>query len=180
MSKDKTNTKKKQDMPANPPFRVGEKVGRHVGPCVKPGEKVGMHVDLQAGEKENAFSMHLEAPPIVFQRAKELRERETESEQLLWEELKGKKLGGYKFRRQHPVMKYVLDFYCHQCKLAVELDGEYHDTMEQKELDKLRTKHMNDFGIEVIRFSNGAVERNIEKVKNEILEVIKTKMQELT
>jgi very-short-patch-repair endonuclease len=77
-------------------------------------------------------------------------------------------------------MKYVLDFYCHQCKLAVELDGEYHDTMEQKELDKLRTKHMNDFGIEVIRFSNGAVERNIEKVKNEILEVIKTKMQELT
>ena len=136
------------DMHAKPPFRVGAKVG-----------------------------MHIDAPPIIFQRAKELRQRETNAEKILWEELKGKKLDGFKFRRQHPMMNYILDFYCYQYKLAIELDGNYHFTEEQKELDRLRSLAIENYGITVMRFTNTEVEKKIESVKKETQLAIKTKME---
>lgn len=61
-------------------------------------------------------------------RRKELRNNPTKTEKILWAFLKGKKLSGYKFRRQYGVGKYIVDFYCPQMKLAIELDGEMHDS----------------------------------------------------
>ena len=72
-----------------------------------------------------------------FEYARENRMKSTPAEEQLWTELKNKKLKGLKFRRQHPVGIFILDFYCHSAKLAIELDGGYHLSVEQKEYDML-------------------------------------------
>jgi very-short-patch-repair endonuclease len=113
-------------------------------------------------------SMFYGAPPHIFDKAKELRNNMTEAEEILWEHLKKKQLGGFKFRRQHPVFEFIADFYCHQAKLVVELDGEYHNSDEQKYSDKERTKMMNEFGINVVRFYNNQVINNTNNVLNTI------------
>jgi len=113
--------------------------------------------------------MYFGASAEIFRRAKELRGRMTKTEKMLWEELRGKKLGGYKFRNQHPVAKFILDFYCHSKKLGIEIDGEVHNMKRQKFYDEDRTEILNDFGIKILRFTNKEVEQDIEKVKKEIL-----------
>jgi very-short-patch-repair endonuclease len=85
-------------------------------------------------------------------------------------------LCGYKFRRQHPLLNYVPDFYCHQLKLVVEIDGEYHQTVEQKKLDKERTVNIEFQGLDVIRFTNDEVLTDINIVLNKIKEFIQLKL----
>jgi len=118
--------------------------------------------------------MHKNASPFIFERAKNLRERETKSEKHLWEYLKKKKLEGFKFRRQHPISKYILDFYCHEKKLVIELDGSYHETKEQQLKDIKRTKALKEMGLKVIRFKNKEVLENTEfvlwEIRNKLLE----------
>lgn len=96
----------------------------------------------------------------------------TEAEHLLWEALRNKQLDGFKFRRQHPVSKYVLDFYCHQAKLAIELDGGYHEDSVQQLYDADRTANLTELGIEVIRFQNDNVMENLDEVLDDILEEV--------
>ena len=84
-----------------------------------------------------------------------LREDMTPAEQALWEALRGKRLNGLKFRRQHPVEQFILDFYCPLHKLAVELDGGIHET--HGEQDATRTAHLAAHGCSVIRFRNEEV-----------------------
>lgn len=128
---------------------------------------------MSEDEIENTDNdMHIGARPIIFTRAVSLRNRMTPSESLLWEELRNKKLGGHKFRRQHPVLKYILDFYCHKYKLAIELDGSIHDTPEQIEKDKKRSLDLERKGLTVLRFRNSEIEPNIQKVKSAILSKI--------
>lgn len=98
--------------------------------------------------------MHQDAPPRLFSFAKENRYKPTHAEVLLWEALKDKQLGQHKFRRQHPVGRFILDFYCHARRLAVELDGGYHDDPHQKAHDQLRTAELARLGIREIRFRN--------------------------
>lgn len=107
------------------------------------------------------------ASPEIFRRAKELRLHLTPSEALLWERLR-EGINGYKFRRQHPLYKFIADFYCHNAKLVVEIDGEIHNNIEQYENDLGRTTEIEKFGIKVIRFTNKEVQENIEKVICEI------------
>ena len=83
-------------------------------------------------------------------RARELRHAPTRAEDLLWNYLRGWKLA--KFRRQHPVDRFILDFYCASAKLCVEMDGGVHDA--QQERDAIRTEFLNARGIRVIRFRN--------------------------
>jgi very-short-patch-repair endonuclease len=90
--------------------------------------------------------MHDGATPKVFKNAAKLRENMTQSEIRLWEYLKTKPFG-YKFRRQHPIAGYVLDFYCHKLRLSIEVDGGYHLKKEQKEKDIERTAYLNSVGI---------------------------------
>lgn len=109
------------------------------------------------------------AKPQTFAKAKNLRLRMTFAEKKLWEELKSKKLQNYKFRRQHPILNFIADFYCHELFLIIEVDGKYHNTIEQKEYDKQREELLNFQEIEVLRFTNEEVLNSIEIVKQQIL-----------
>ena len=101
-------------------------------------------------------------------RRKRLRRKLTVAEATLWALLKSKTLDGRKFRRQHGVGKYVLDFYCPSERLAIELDGEQHFTDEGMEYDQDRTDYLNTYNIKVIRFENDEVFHSPEGVLAEI------------
>ena len=92
----------------------------------------------------------------------------TKAEIALWSKIKNSQLCGYKFRRQHSVGAYILDFYCPKAFLAIELDGSSHDTDQKYISDNNRTSYLNMLGIKVIRFENAAVIINIETILNEI------------
>src|SRR5947209_7485191 len=90
--------------------------------------------------------------PDVDGAARKLRRRLTPTEQTLWAALSGRKLDGLKFRCQHPVGWFVLDFYCPRCKLVVEVDGDIHDEPESVVHDELRTHQLVAYGYRVLRF----------------------------
>lgn len=113
-------------------------------------------------------SMWKGAPQEIFLKAKELRKNMTTAEIMLWNVLKGNKLGGHKFRRQHPLGIYIVDFYNHKKKLAIELDGGYHETDEQKQKDLERETFLKFNDLHVIRFSNEIVITNLATVLDEI------------
>jgi very-short-patch-repair endonuclease len=117
-------------------------------------------------------AMFYGASPFIFEKARELRKSMTESEQLLWQHLKKRQLNGYKFRRQHPMAKFIADFYCHSVKLVIEVDGGIHRIKDRKEYDILRTNELDQLGVTVIRFTNEEVENNIELVLKKIAAVI--------
>lgn len=118
--------------------------------------------------------MHHAATPEIFRNAEALRNQMTEAERVLWEALRERRLDGLKFRRQHPANKFVLDFYCHQAKLAIELDGQYHEDKAQQFYDADRTINLDELGIKVIRFQNEEVLENLDEVLVKIRgEVIK-------
>ena len=104
----------------------------------------------------------------TFEFAKELRKRETDAEKLLWKHLRNRKCAGLKFRRQHPVKEFIIDFYCHELLLGIEIDGSVHDTDEAKEYDINRQAEIENLGILIIRFSNQQVLNSILKVLEEI------------
>lgn len=114
------------------------------------------------------LGMHAGAKPEIFIFARKLRVTMTPEEKILWEFLRLKPLG-FKFRRQHPFSRYILDFYCHRARLSIELDGKYHNLPDQKTRDNLRTKTIQEFGVKEIRFTNEEVNEDIETVKITIL-----------
>jgi very-short-patch-repair endonuclease len=105
---------------------------------------------------------------------RQLRNDGTSAEAFLWRYLKNKHLSGRKFRRQHSVGNYILDFYCPKEKLAIELDGEIHNDLSIEEYDWQRTKILETFNITVLRFDNETVFENIENVIEEIQRNFKT------
>ena len=111
--------------------------------------------------------MHDGATPSVFRNARKLRETMTEPELKLWDYLKTKP-GGFKFRRQHPIAGFVLDFYCHKLRLSIEIDGGYHLKKEQREKDKERTEYLHSVGITEIRYTNDQVSKNFSMVITDI------------
>ena len=108
----------------------------------------------------------------TFRKARILRENMTEPEKKLWERLSKNQIEGLKFRRQHPILFYIADFYCHALHLIIEIDGGYHDTIEQKVKDDERTEHLKSNGITLIRFSNEEVLNNMDGVIEEIIRII--------
>jgi len=109
------------------------------------------------------------ASPETFKKSHYLRDNMTRAEELLWENLKTKKLNNYKFRRQHPILSYITDFYCHELRLVIEIDGGYHNDIEQVEYDKKRTDILNFNGIKIIRFTNNEVINDSQLVLHKIL-----------
>jgi len=122
-------------------------------------------------KKDTDNTMFYGASPTIFKYAEELRKNQTPSEEILWDELKGKKLG-VKFRRQHPINNYIADFYCHKLRLVIEIDGGYHTESEQKNYDKFRSDDLKEFGILVIRFANDKIISELENV----IDVIKQRI----
>lgn len=113
--------------------------------------------------------MHHNASPEIFRRARELRLRLTPAEALLWERIRANRLNNLHFRRQHPVSKYILDFYCHQYSFGIELDGEIHDQSDQKVRDLARQEDLEALGIHILRFKNHFVIQETEEVLRLIL-----------
>jgi very-short-patch-repair endonuclease len=110
-------------------------------------------VDLyQNNEMER--SLYYNATLETFEKAKALRSNMTRAEVLVWKKIKNRQLSGFKFRRQHPIDKFIADFYCHKVRLVVEIDGPVHNTDDQKEYDIGRTSELERYGIQVIRFTN--------------------------
>ena len=101
-----------------------------------------------------------------------LRHNMTLSEILLWKKLKDRTIFQTKFRKQHPIGMFIVDFYCHEYKLVIEVDGEIHNNEELNEYDSGRTAELNKFGIIVIRFTNDEVIYHIDSVITRILGVI--------
>ncbi|MBI5936432.1 MAG: YgiQ family radical SAM protein [Betaproteobacteria bacterium] len=109
-------------------------------------------------------------PTDILAHARELRSHQTDAEHLLWEVLRAKRFLGLKFRRQHPIGRYILDFYCDELKLAIELDGGQH--AEQQTYDAERTRYLEQQGIHVLRYSNNDVLAQTEAVLEAIYQEI--------
>ncbi|MFD2203176.1 endonuclease domain-containing protein [Shivajiella indica] len=116
------------------------------------------------------------ASPLVLERARELRKKMTHSESLFWNEVSNKNFLGFKFRRQHPIGNFIVDFYCHELKLVIEIDGDIHESNDSKEYDEGRTYELEELGLQVLRFQNEEVEKEMEKV----LFVLRSKVISLT
>ena len=100
---------------------------------------------------------------LLKEYAKSNREEMTESEKVLWNTLRDN-IQGYRFRRQHAIGQYIADFVCLPARLVIEVDGGYHQSPEQQEMDNIRTNYLKEKGFHVVRFSNEEVSTNIKGV----------------
>ena len=117
-------------------------------------------------------TMFYGAKPEIFEKAATLRNNMTVAEKILWKKLKDRNLFPSKFRRQHPIDIFIVDFYCHNAKLVVELDGKYHLKREQREYDIGRSAEIESWGLKIIRFANEEVINNSDNVVLQIQQVI--------
>jgi len=124
-----------------------------------------------------ATSMHYGASKEIFQIAERLRKEMTDSEKIIWERVCKNQLG-IRIRRQHPIWKFIADFYCHELKLVIEIDGGIHIRKENREYDISREITLKDFGLKIIRFTNEQAVNETDWVVNEIkskIELLKKK-----
>ncbi len=104
------------------------------------------------------------ASPEIFRRAKLLRSNMTKAEKALWQRLRGNRFNDLHFYRQHPISKFIVDFYCHTILLVIELDGGVHNKIEVAERDENREFELKSLGLRVIRFKNEDILNNIDSV----------------
>ncbi len=121
---------------------------------------------------ESKFQMYYGSNQNIQSNAKDLRKQETKAEENLWNYLKNRQILGLKFRRQHPKDIFIADFYCHEKRLVIEVDGEIHNTPDNKIYDLNRTDELNNHNIKVIRFTNHQVINNVKEVISEIKKFI--------
>ena len=124
-------------------------------------------------EPSNLKSPFISVSNDLLKKARELRQNLTGAEELLWEILRNRQLNNLKFRRQHPLEEgYILDFYCHEANLGIELDGGYHSQKQQKNYDTVRSMDIGlAYGIKIIRFTNEDILNNTDFVLNEIVTI---------
>ncbi|MFC1480820.1 endonuclease domain-containing protein [Candidatus Neomarinimicrobiota bacterium] len=122
------------------------------------------------GEKpQSHFGDHYKSK-VVTQTSRILRQDATKSENMLWEALRNRQLAGLKFRRQHQIASSVLDFYCHEKRLAVEVDGGYHLQQDIHAKDRYRQELIENYGITFFRCTSTDVEENLARVLEQILD----------
>jgi very-short-patch-repair endonuclease len=119
-----------------------------------------------------------ETQRALITRAREMRKNPTKAEVLLWEKLRRRRLGGYKFRRQQVIGIFIVDFYCPSAKVIVEVDGEIH--LQQKETDRVRDYHLGSLGYEVLRFRNQDVFDQLGEVLETILGICSQRDAEMS
>lgn len=124
-------------------------------------------------ENKNLDSMHFGADAFSFKMAELLRQNMTLAEKILWEELKGKKLDGLKFRRQHSIGRFIVDFYCHQYRLVIELDGKIHLKTVIKLNDLNREEELKEHELKILRFENDEILNELPIVLDKIRLFIK-------
>lgn len=109
--------------------------------------------------------------PQLLEFAKAMRSNATDAEHLMWQLLRAKRFMNLKFRRQHVIAPYIVDFYCHELGLVIELDGSQHGTYDGKEYDAERTKFLEALGLKVVRYWNHDVLKNTESVLGDLWNV---------
>ena len=114
--------------------------------------------------------MKIHYDPKLKQLSRDLRKNSTLSEVLFWNQVKGRKIKGYQFMRQKPMINYIVDFYCSKLKLVVEIDGDSHIGKEEE--DDNRQSKIEALGIKFLRFSDPDVKKNINGVILELLNKI--------
>ena len=115
-------------------------------------------------------NLHKGASPHLFRYARQNRKAQTEGEKVLWEKLRNRRLGGFKFRRQHPIAGFIADFFCLECSLIVEVDGDHHAGGDQAQHDEQRTSVLRELNVKVIRFTNREV---LDKTDHVLCEILK-------
>jgi len=158
----------------------GAEMEFYLSPALSKGEGVGSSVsevvdleditDNPGYYKTDAYNWNL-----LIDRAKVMRSEPTVAESVLWDLLRAKKTG-FKFRRQHPIDVFIPDFVCLEHKLIIEVDGDYHLTAEQTELDNARTLILQDLSYEIIRFSNNEIIENPYFIVEKIISIIQKKI----
>src|SRR5207249_1581204 len=116
----------------------------------------------------NALGTFRPIPPVILARARDLRHPQMPMEVALWARRRDSQLAGYKFRRQHSIDRFIVDFYCAASQLIIEVDGESHTT--QTEYDAARTEWLEACDYQVRRFTNDEVRLNLEGVLTTILQ----------
>ena len=117
--------------------------------------------------------MYSGAERLLFERASSLRKHQTFAEEILWNYLRTKPLG-FKFRRQHPFGSYILDFYCHRLKLAIEVDGSIPMQETVKQIDEIRQMQLEREGLSFLRITNNEIRLKPE----EVIQKIETYLEE--
>ena len=139
--------------------RVMKKAVAYLLPYISPPTPEGGADEIHGLEIAN---------PVMYgflkEKAKEMRNQPTETEKILWNHLSGKGFENHKFRRQHVLGEYIVDFVCLKQRLVIELDGSIHNTVEQKEHDEIRTAWLNSKGFKVVRFTNNEILIKLEYV----------------
>jgi very-short-patch-repair endonuclease len=114
----------------------------------------------------------------IMKLAGELRKNQTKAEKALWQALRKRNLKGHKFRRQHPIGRYIVDFYSHSVKLVIEVDGSIHDILSVKEHDTGREQEIVSLGLHILRFTNKQVLNNLDSVVEEIISALNSAQNE--
>ena len=117
------------------------------------------------------FKQHYRIKPLKVT-ARRLRKRQTKSEKLLWQALRNRQLGGLKFLRQHPIGHSIVDFYCHEKRLVIEVDGGIHQSLDIKERDRYRQELIENYGISFFRCTATEVESDLEGVLSRIQKIV--------
>lgn len=120
----------------------------------------------------------LEVMPAILRLARDHRHPLTPAEAKIWARVRNRGLG-FKIRRQHPIWRFIADFYCAEAKLVIEIDGDSHTEPDQEEYDKARTKWLDERGHKVIRIMNADVHRHLEAALNKIFLTCKERVAEL-
>jgi very-short-patch-repair endonuclease len=120
----------------------------------------------------------LQVMPAILQLASDHRHPLTPAEAKIWSRVRSRGLG-FKIRRQHPIWRFIADFYCAEAKLVIEIDGDSHAEPDQEDYDRARTKWLEERGYQVIRIMNEDVHRRLEDTLNEIYLVCSERVKKL-
>jgi len=108
----------------------------------------------------------------VVEIARRLRQNQTSAEEMLWACLRSRRLIGAKFRRQQPLGRYIADFYCHEARSAIEVQGGLHSHEDQREYDDIRQEVIEQLGIKILSFTNEEVMYNLEGTLSKIINAL--------
>ena len=115
----------------------------------------------------------LKGNPSQLSFKRSLRYNMTEPEKLLWSRLRSKQFNFLKFRKQHGIGPYIVDFYCPEKLIVIEIDGETHGEKTQVELDRQRDEYLSSIGVKVVRYTNREIMQNLEGVLGDLEDKIK-------
>ncbi|MCD6390283.1 MAG: DUF559 domain-containing protein [Desulfobulbaceae bacterium] len=155
------------------PLPVVEALGERAHSPLPLGEGAGERVYTSSAHSKSVANESKRKPPIppqLLAYARELRKTQTDAERLMWRMLRNRQFLGIKFRRQHPIEPYIVDFYAHELGLVIEIDGGQHAEPAHKRYDEKRTEYLEQKGLKVIRYWSRDVLRKTEDVLQDLYE----------